>query len=112
MTVTMPAPVTQTLTVPTALTPTEAIARLRAADAAMRANPHWLVPTDLVVDWQQTETTATGTISGIAFGFAVDGTIAAEDGAVTLAFTVPWTGKALLGAFLPRLEGSLHAILA
>lgn len=108
MPVTMPAPITRMLTVPTALAPTEAIARLRAADEAARANPHWLVPTDLLVTWQETG----GTIAGIAFGFAVEGTIAAEDGAVTVTLTVPWTGKALLGAFLTRLEGTLQAILA
>ena len=110
MPVTMPAPITRTLTVLTALAPTEAIARLRAADEAARANPHWLVPTDLLVTWQEPE--RRGTIAGIAFGFAVDGTVVAEDGAVTVAFTVPWTGKALLGAFLARFEGTLQTILA
>ncbi|MGC4108294.1 MAG: hypothetical protein QM753_18390 [Thermomicrobiales bacterium] len=108
MTVTMPAPVSETITIPTAIPATDAIARLRAAEAAARANPHWLVPTSLMVDWTET----TGTISGVAFGFAVDGAIAATDDAVTVMLTTPWTAKALLATFGPRLEGTLSTILA
>lgn len=107
MPVTMPAPVTETLTIPTAIPAPEAIARLRAAEAAVRANPHWLVPTGLVIDWTETG----GTLSGIAFGFAVNGNIAAADDAVTVTLTVPWTAKALLANFGPRLEASLQAVL-
>ncbi|MGN6032099.1 MAG: hypothetical protein ACTHQE_10595 [Thermomicrobiales bacterium] len=108
MSVTMPAPVTETITIPTDLPAPEAIARLRASEEAVRANPHWLVPTTLAVDWAETS----GAISGVAFGFAVDGTIAATGDAVTVSLTVPWTAKALLANFGPRLEASLHSVLA
>jgi len=108
MTATMPAPVTETITIPTTLPAQEAIARLRAAEDAARANPHWLVPTSLSVDWTETG----GTISGEAFGFDVDGAIAVAGGAVTITFTVPWTGKALLDNFGPRLEKAIRSALA
>ncbi|MGC4192663.1 MAG: hypothetical protein QM589_16090 [Thermomicrobiales bacterium] len=108
MTVTMPTPVTRTLTIPTAIPAPEAIARLRATDAAVRTNPHWLVPTTLTVDWTETG----GTISGIAYGFTVNGTVVAADDAVTVTLTVPWTAKALLATFGPRLEGTLQSVLA
>ncbi|MGB3330013.1 MAG: hypothetical protein WBA46_13720 [Thermomicrobiales bacterium] len=108
MTVTMPAPVTRSVTIPTDLPAPDAIARLRAAEAAARANPHWLVPTSLAVDW----TATAGIISGIAFGFAVDGTIVATDDDVTVSLTAPWTAKALLANFGPRLEATLSAVLA
>jgi hypothetical protein len=108
MTVTMPAPVTETITIPTALPVPEAIARLRAAEAAVRANPHWLVPTTLAVDWTETG----GAISGVAFGFTVNGSIVATGDAVTVSLTVPWTAKALLANFGPRLESTLRTILA
>jgi hypothetical protein len=108
MIATMPAPVTHTIAVPTALDPAEAIARLRAAEDAARANPHWLVPTSLSVDWTETG----GTISGEAFGFDVDGAIAVAGGAATITFTVPWTGKALLDNFGPRLEKAIRSALA
>lgn len=108
MTLTMPAPITRTVTISTALPASESIARLRAAEAAIRANPHWLVPTTLAVAWTETS----GTISGVAFGFTVDGTVAANPDGVTVTLTAPWTAKALLANFAPRLEDSLRSILA
>lgn len=108
MAVTTLAPVTETLTIPTSLPAAEAIARLRAIESTYRDNPHWLVPMTIAADW--TETGAT--IRGSAFAFAIEGTVAAAEDAVTVTLTVPWLAKGFAGNYLPRLQKALGEILA
>ncbi len=86
----------------------DALERLRIADAAARANPSWLLPDGLAVEWTGTS----GSISGKAFGFPVTGEIVASDTDVRITLHVPWTAKALVANFSPVLQSHLAHVLS
>ncbi|HEU0163912.1 MAG TPA: hypothetical protein VFQ54_02640 [Thermomicrobiales bacterium] len=100
--------ITRSLTIPTTIGATAAIQRLRAADEAMRASSSWLKPEAVTVTWESTS----AAIAGTAFGFPVTGEVDATDAAVTITLHIPWTAKALLASFGPRLEAQLGQLLA
>ncbi len=101
-------PITSTIVVAHNLDAQTALERLRIADAVARANPHWLVPDGLTIDWASTP----ATITGVAFGFPVTGEIAASNTDVQISLHVPWTAKALVANFTPALLTHLTSILA
>jgi hypothetical protein len=100
--------ITRSIAISTTIGADVAIQRLQAADAAMRASSTWLKPEAVTITWDVTS----ATIDGLAFGFPITGEINATDAAVTITLHVPWTAKALLASFGPRVEARLEQLLA
>lgn len=102
------ATITESIAIPHALGAETAIQRLRVAEEAMRASDTWLKPEAIAFTWSATSATFAGT----AFGFPVTGAVEATDAEVRIALDVPWTAKALLATFRPRVHAALTHLLS